>query len=243
MKERLRSIIEDNTIREGRLFDSFIQFLIFINLICFSIETIPDNSSLVISLLSYVEITSIVLFSIEYLLRIYVSKKPLKYIFSFYGLIDLLAILPFYLIPSVDLRTVKIFRVFRIFKALKLIRYSRALKRFGIATRLVKEEMVLFLFAVGILIYISAVGIYHFENEAQPEVFSSMFNSLWWAVVSITTVGYGDSYPITIGGKVFTFLVLIIGIAVVTIPAGLVASALTKAREIEEKERKDKDHE
>ncbi len=243
MKERLRSIIEDNTIREGRLFDSFIQFLIFINLLCFSIETIPDNSKLVISILSYIEITSIVLFSIEYLLRIYVSKKPLKYIFSFYGLIDLLAILPFYLIPSVDLRTVKIFRVFRIFKALKLIRYSRALKRFGIATRLVKEEMILFLFAVGILIYISAVGIYHFENEAQPEVFSSIFNSLWWAVVSITTVGYGDSYPITIGGKVFTFLVLIIGIAVVTIPAGLVASALTKAREIEEKERKDKDHE
>ncbi len=242
MKERLRSIIEDNTTKEGRLFDGFIQFLIFINLLCFSIETIPDNSKLVISILSYIEITSIVLFSIEYLLRIYVSKKPLKYIFSFYGLIDLLAVIPFYFISSVDLRTVKIFRVFRIFKALKLIRYSSALKRFGIATKLVKEEMIIFLFAVGVLIYISAVGIYHFENKAQPEIFSSMFNSLWWAVVSITTVGYGDSYPITIGGKVFTFLVLIIGIAVVTIPAGLVASALTKAREIEEKERKDKDH-
>ena len=243
MKKRLRSIIEDNTTKESRLFNHFIQFLIFINLVCFSIETIPDNSKLVISILSYIEITSIVLFSIEYLLRIYVSKKPLKYIFSFYGLIDLLAIIPFYFISSIDLRTVKIFRVFSLFKSLKLIRYSNALRRFGIATKLVKEEMVLFLFAVVILIYISAVGIYHFENKAQPEVFSSMFNSLWWAVVSITTVGYGDSYPITIGGKVFTFLVLIIGIAVVTIPAGLVASALTKARDIEDKKKEEKDNE
>lgn len=87
-----------------------------------------------------------------------------------------------------------------------------------------------------ILVFLSASGIYFFENEAQPEEFSSLFASLWWAIVTLTTVGYGDVFPITIGGKVFTFFILILGIGIVTIPAGLVATALTKARTLEEKE-------
>ena len=83
------------------------------------------------------------------------------------------------------------------------------------------------------LIYPSAVGIYYFENEAQPEIFVSVFHSLWWSVVTLTTVGYGDVYPVTTGGKVFTFVVLIVGLGIVSVPAGLVASALSKAREME----------
>ena len=86
-----------------------------------------------------------------------------------------------------------------------------------------------------IAIYLTAAGIYFFENEAQPDSFSSIFHSFWWAVVTLTTVGYGDIYPVTVGGKVFTFFVLIIGVGIVTIPAGLVASALSRAREVEEK--------
>lgn len=237
-KSRLRSIIEDNTTREGRVFDYFIQILILITVICFSIETLPNNSKLTISYLKIIEVSCVIIFSIEYILRIYVSKKSFKYIFSFYGLIDLLAILPFYLTTSVDLRAVRMFRVFRVFRALKLIRYNRALRRFRIAAEIVAEETILFLFVTGILIFLAAVGIYYFESKAQPEIFSSIFHSLWWAIVTLTTVGYGDAYPITMGGKIFTFFVLIIGIGVVTVPAGLVATALTKAREIEEKEQK-----
>jgi voltage-gated potassium channel len=116
---------------------------------------------------------------------------------------------------------------------LKLIRYNNALNRFNIAAGIVKEETVLFLIMTLIFIFLSSVGIYYFENGAQPEVFSSVIHSGWWAIITLTTVGYGDIYPITIGGKIFTFFILLIGVGIVTIPAGLVASALSKAREIE----------
>ncbi|NND94906.1 MAG: ion transporter, partial [Flavobacteriales bacterium] len=137
----------------------------------------------------------------------------------------------------IDLRSLRAFRVFRIFRALKLIRYNRALHRFHVAAGIVKEEIILFFIVTGILIFLSASGMYFFENEAQPETFSSIFHSLWWAIVTLTTVGYGDVFPITLGGKIFTFFVLIVGIGVVTVPAGLVATALGKARKIEDEEK------
>lgn len=234
MKEKLRPIIEDNTTVWGRIFDYFIQFLILLSLIAFTIETLPNNSEFITEILKAIEFISVIIFSIEYLLRVYVSKKPLQYIFSFYGIIDLLAILPFYLKGITDVRALKAFRVFR---ALKLIKYNPALNRFQIAAKLVKEEIFLFLMVTLIFIFISSTGIYFFENQAQPEIFSSIIHSTWWSIVTLTTVGYGDVYPITVGGKIFTFFILIIGVGIVTIPAGLVASALSKAREIQEKEK------
>jgi voltage-gated potassium channel len=123
---------------------------------------------------------------------------------------------------------------------LKLIRYNKALNRFHIATKIVKEEIILFLIITFIFIFLASAGIYFFENKAQPEIFASVIHSAWWAVVTLTTVGYGDVYPITIGGKIFTFFILLIGVGIVTIPAGLVASALSKAREIEEDNDKNK---
>ena len=123
-----------------------------------------------------------------------------------------------------------------LFRALKLIRYNKAISRFNIAIKLVKEELVLFLIVTVMMVFIVSFGIYYFENEAQPEAYKSVFHSMWWSIVTLTTVGYGDIYPITLGGKIFTFFVLIIGIGVVTIPAGLVATSLSKAREIQEKE-------
>jgi len=236
MREKLRLIVEDNTTRKGKYFDYFIQLLILLSLISFSIETLPDNSSRTIKILDLFEIFCIAIFSIEYLLRVYVAKSPFKYIFSFYGVIDILAILPFYLRGAMDLRVLRAFRIFRIFRALKLIRYNRALNRFKIAARIVKEELVLFLVVTGILIFLASAGIYFFENEAQPELFKSVFHSFWWSIVTLTTVGYGDVYPITMGGKIFTFFVLIVGVGIITIPAGLVASALSKARKIEDEE-------
>ncbi|NQW35617.1 MAG: ion transporter [Flavobacteriales bacterium] len=236
MKEKLRIIIEDNTSKKGKIFDYFIQILILLSLIAFSIETLPDNSLYTIEILNAFELICVIIFSIEYLLRIFVSEKPFRYIFSFYGVIDFLAIFPFYLRGTYDLRALRAFRIFRIFRALKLIRYNKALNRFSIAAKIVKEEVILFLIVTCIFIFLASAGIYFFENEAQPEVFTSVFHSGWWAIVTLTTVGYGDVYPITMGGKIFTFFILLIGVGVVTIPAGLVASALSKAREIEEEE-------
>ena len=234
MREKLRIIIEDNTSNKGKIFDYFIQILILLSLIAFTIETLPDNSASTIKLLKTFELICVIIFSIEYLFRIYVSKNPFGYIFSFYGIIDFFAIFPFYLRGAYDLRALRAFRIFRIFRALKLIRYNKALNRFQIAAQLVKEEIILFLIITFIFIFLASAGIYFFENEAQPEVFTSVIHSGWWAIVTLTTVGYGDVYPITVGGKIFTFFILLIGVGIVTVPAGLVASALSKAREIEE---------
>jgi voltage-gated potassium channel len=113
---------------------------------------------------------------------------------------------------------------------MKLARYSSAMNRFTRAFKIAKEEIILFSVVTLMLLYLSAVGIYYFENEAQPEAFKSIFHSLWWASSTLTTVGYGDVYPITNGGKVFTFIILMIGLGIVAVPAGLLASALSKAR-------------
>lgn len=234
IKNYFHNIIEDNTTKKGRYFDYFIQLLIILSLVSFSIETLPDISDKSKLWLRYFEVFSILVFSIEYLLRIWVSKKPVSYIFSFYGIIDILAILPFYLVGFLDLRFLRAFRILRIFRALKVIRYNKAIQRFGVAFKLVKEEIVLFIVCTIILIFITSAGIYYFENEAQPETFKSIFHSAWWSIVTLTTVGYGDVYPITLGGRIFTFFVLMIGVGLVTVPAGLVASALSKAREIED---------
>tara|TARA_B100002019_G_C21154864_1_gene540168 strand:+ start:69 stop:809 length:741 start_codon:yes stop_codon:yes gene_type:complete len=232
---KLKDVIENNTSRSGKRFDYFIQILIILSLISFSIETLPNLSKTLVSFFYYFETITVIIFLIEYLLRFYVASNKLKYIFSFYGIIDLLAILPYILGSFIDLRFIRIFRIFRILRAFKLIRYNYALQRFSIAFKLIREELILFLGVTLILIYITSAGIYFFENESQPDAFKSIFHSAWWAVATLTTVGYGDIYPITIGGKVFTFLILIFGLGIVTVPAGLFASSLSKAREILEK--------
>jgi len=230
---KLKQIIECNDTKGGKIFDLFIQSLIILSLVGFSIETIPDISKSLAEVLRISEIIIVIIFTIEYLLRIIVSDKKLKFIFSFYGLIDLFAILPFYLSTGIDLRSIRALRLIRLFRVFKLVRYSNAIQRFNRALILIKEELVLFIFVTVILIFLSGAGIYFFENQAQPEVFTSIFQSLWWAIATLTTVGYGDIYPITMGGKIFTFIILIIGLGIIAVPTGLVASALSKAREEE----------
>lgn len=236
MKHKLWLVLEDSTTKIGRRFEIFIQTLILLSIVSFSLDTIPNISEELSQILQGFEIFSISIFSIEYLLRIYVSKKPLQYIFSFYGFIDLVAILPFYLNGVLDLRFLRAFRILRIFRVVRLIKYNDALNRFKKAFAIVKEEIILFFLITIVLIFITSAGIYYFEHEAQPEVFKSIFHSPWWSIVTLTTVGYGDVYPITLGGKIFTFFVLMIRVGIVTIPAGLVANALLKAIDNEKTE-------
>lgn len=230
---QLKSIIKNNDTKSGRVFDYFIQSLIVLSLISFTIETLPNLSDEIVLWLNIFEIFTIAVFSIEYLLRVIVADNKLKFIFSFYGLIDLLAILPFYVSRTIDLRSIRIFRLFRLVRAMKLVRYSRALQRLKSAFGMIKEELIVFLIATICLLYVSSVGIYYFENPAQPDKFNSVFHSMWWSVATLTTVGYGDVYPITVGGKIFTFFILILGLGIIAVPTGLIASALTKSVEIE----------
>lgn len=232
----LKQIIENNDTRLGHGFDFFIQFLIVVSLVTFSIETLPNLSQPTRDVLRYAEIVTVIIFSAEYLLRLYVADRKLSFVLSFFGLVDLFAILPFYISTGVDLRSIRAVRLFRLFRVLKVVRYSAAIRRFHRALLIAKEEIVLFALVAALLLYLSAVGIYYFENDAQPEVFSSVFHSLWWSVCTLTTVGYGDVYPVTTGGKLFTFVVLATGLGIISVPAGLVASALSKARELEDNE-------
>jgi voltage-gated potassium channel len=165
---------------------------------------------------------------VEYALRLWTADDRLKFARSFFGIIDLIAILPFYLASGVDLRVLRAFRLLRLFK---LVRYSAAIQRFHRAFLIAKEELVLFLSVTMIILFLAGVGIYYFENSVQPDAFKSIFHSLWWAVATLTTVGYGDIYPVTVGGKLFTFVILLIGLGIIAMPAALLASALSKARE------------
>lgn len=215
---------------ESTAFSWIITGLIVFSVFCFSLETLPDLEPRLISFLYYAEIAVVSLFSIEYICRVIASEKKLGFIFSFYGLIDLLAILPFYLAFAVDLRSLRLVRLLRLIRLLKLVRYNKAIKRFADALYLAKEELIVFTLASLIMLYLTSVGIYHFEHAAQPDVFKSIFDCLWWAVATLTTVGYGDIYPITTGGKVFTFGILMIGLGLVAVPTGIVASSLSAVR-------------
>jgi len=233
MKERLKVIIEREETTAGRIFNLFIMGLILLSVVSLSVETLPDLDQNFLRALIIFEVVVVIIFSIEYLLRIYVADSKLNYIFSFYGIIDLLAIVPFYVTAGIDLRSIRIFRLLRVFRILKFSRYSKAATRLLNVFKLIKAELVIILLITICLIYIAAVGIYYFENPAQPEIFTTVFHSLWWAVTTITLLGYGDVYPVTTGGRIFTYFVLMVGIAMIAIPTGLIASALNKEFDIE----------
>ena len=230
----LRGIVQDTDTQAGRAFDLVVLCLILISIASLTVETLPDLPPAVRSALRTSEIVITVLFTVEYFLRIATAERKADYIFSFYGIIDLVAVLPFYLALGIDLRVIRAVRLFRIFRIFKLARYNRAMERFGKAIVRARDEATVFLIATFILLYISAVGIYYFEHEAQPDTFKSVFHSLWWAVATLTAVGYGDVYPITVGGKIFTFVMLMCGMGIVAVPAGLIAAALTKVLDKEE---------
>lgn len=231
--ETIRKLVNDIESLPGKLFAFTVQLFIVTSLVTFTIDTLPDLSQKTKELLTAVEVFTVAIFTFEYILRIVASERKVKFIFSFYGVVDLVAILPFYLSSGLDLRAVRIFRLLRLVRILKLFRYNQAVKRFHRALIIAKEELILFGFVAVIMLYLSAVGIYYFENEAQPEQFKSVIHSLWWAVTTLTTVGYGDMFPVTAGGRFFTFFVLMVGLGIVAVPTGLIASALSQAREEE----------
>jgi voltage-gated potassium channel len=234
IKNKIYLLVDDTDHTTGRVFSFLMQFLIVVSLVSFSLDTFPGLSQETKKLLYMIEVMTVAIFTIEYALRIVASENPFKFVFSFFGLVDLAAILPFYISTGLDLRAVRIFRFLRLIRILKLFKYNQAINRFHRALMIAKEELILFGFISIVMLYLSAVGIYYFENAAQPDHFKSVFHSLWWALTTLTTVGYGDMFPITAGGKVFTFFVLIIGLGVVAVPTGLVASALSQAREQDE---------
>ena len=128
-----------------------------------------------------------------------------------------------------DLKSLRAIRLFRILRLFKFLRYGNTLEKMKKSFNIIKRELFIFTPShIDMLIYFSSIGIYYFENEAQPKVFTSLFDAMWWSVATLTTVGYGDVYPITNGGKIFASVIVFIGLGLVAIPTGLIASSLTK---------------
>ena len=224
-KDKLRTIVE------GHIFSAVIQFLILASAVVFVFES--DGTSLETGshAAHYIILDWVffVLFSIEYFLRVYIESRKRDFIFSFYGMIDLLAILPsLFLVPG--FRVLRILRFLRIFRIFKATRFILAVDRLTMALHEIQQELLALVILSLMLVYLAACGIHFFERDAQPEAFGSILDSMWWAVVTLTTVGYGDVFPTTAGGKVFTALVTLVGVGLIAIPSGLLASVLTEAR-------------
>ncbi len=194
------------------------------------------------------ELFSISVFSIEYLFRVVVCVKEekyshpvwgrVKYVFSPMALIDLIAILPAYLtFINADLRFLRMVRVARIFRFVKLGRYTKAGQMLISVLSKKKEELILTIGLIIILMLVSASLMYAVENEAQPDEFSSIPVACWWAIVTLTTVGYGDVYPVTLLGKLFAAFISILGIGMFALPAGILGAGFVE--EVEASKKKD----
>ncbi len=231
IKQRLQQLVDDPAHGAGRIFAWFIQLTIVVSILDFTFETIPGLAPDTLAALKAIELISIIIFSVELVLRLAFSNQGFRHLFTFFGIIDLLAILPFYLALGIDLRGVRAFRLLRLFQMFKLAKYSRSIRRFHVAFLNAREDLLLFGATALIILFVAAVGIHFFESTVQPELFGSIPHCLWWAVTTLTTVGYGDAFPITVGGKLFTFVILAVGLAVVAVPSGIMASALSQARD------------
>ncbi len=221
----------------SKIINGIIIFAILITVVSIIIESEPSIKKQYEDMFFWIEFGSVILFSVEYVARLYIAplnkgyrhlpplKARLKYAKSFFAVIDLLAIAPFILsFFFLDFRILRLLRLLRIFK---LTRYNSAMNTL---LGVIKQEANAFLsviFILMIILVIAASGVYYFERTAQPEHFGSILKSMWWAMVTLTTVGYGDVFPITPMGKLFSSVIMVMGIGLVALPAGILASAFS----------------
>ena len=221
----------------SKLFTIFIMTLILLNVLSIIILTIPTISPEFRNALNIFNVFSVIVFTIEYILRLWTCTRNKRYSDPITGrfrfaltpllLIDLIAILPFYLpyIIPIDLRFLRMLRLLRIFK---MTRYSYSLQVFGSILKEKKDEIVVSLAIVFILLVLSASMMYFAEHTAQPDVFTSIPHTLWWAVATLSTVGYGDVYPVTHIGKILGGIVALLGISMFALPTGILASGFVE---------------
>lgn len=225
---------DENTIY-GNIFDWTIISLISINILLVFIDTFnPPQWFQNVS--SGIEIFSIIIFTIEYIVRLWTAdlkytecgavKARIRHIFSFMAIIDLLAILPFYLpfVFPIDLRILRALRILRLFRLFKVSRYTTAFQTIGIVFKRKAHQLISSVFVVALLMVIASLLMYNVEHDAQPEVFTNAFSGLWWAVATLTTVGYGDIYPITALGKLLSAVIALLGIGLVAVPSGIISA-------------------
>ncbi len=234
----------------SRVWDIFIISLICLNVGAVILETVQSIHAQMVGFFRWFEVISVAVFTVEYVLRLWSVtaednyKRPfigrLKYAFSFLSLVDLFAILPFYLpfLIPIDLRMLRALRLLRIFRILKVGRYSKSIASLGYVLKEKKEELAITAFVVGLLLIVASSLMFYVENPSQPEVFSSIPASMWWGVATLTTVGYGDVYPVTTLGKILGACIAILGVGLFALPAGILAGGFAEALDKKEKEEK-----
>ena len=241
-KRRIYDIIEKDS--KGDFlsigFDYFILSLIVLNVLAIIFESYQNIEINYKANLYTFELFSVIIFSIEYVLRIWTSEfkfksqnrfhSLIKYIFSPLALIDLLAVLPFYLpmIIPFDLRFLRILRLTRMLRIFKLNRYSKALKLISKVLKDKKEELLITVFVTLILILFASTIMFYIEHDVQPEKYPNIVSSFWWGISTLTTVGYGDVYPLTGWGRLLSGLIAALGIGLVALPTGIISSGFMK---------------
>lgn len=241
-KFRTYEILEN--VREAdicsKIFEIFITTLIILNVFAVILETVESISMRYAYCFYIFELLSVVIFTLEYVLRIWSCtsdkkyKHPLlgrfRFAVTFLALVDLFAILPFYLpmIITFDLRFIRALRLFRLFRLLKIGRYSRSLKTLGNVLKEKKEELLITIFVLTILLVVSSCLVYYAEKDAQPDVFTSIPAAMWWGVTTLTTVSYGDVIPVTTMGKIIAAIICILGIGMFALPTGILGAGFVE---------------
>ena len=231
-REKLHEIIYEADTTAGKLFDIVVIIVIVFSLILVSLDSVESIHEAHVNFFYISEWVVTILFSIEYILRIIATKKPFKYILSFYGLVDLLSTLPLYLSllivgnsPLVTLRSLRLLRVFRI---LKITKYTGAGKRLALSLKSSLPKIFVFLFSVIIISFI--VGTIMYLVEGSENGFSSIPISIYWTIVTLTTVGYGDIHPETPLGQFIASLLMILGYGIIAVPTGIVGAEYASAK-------------
>ena len=242
LRQRVHELLEVSTADNphSRAVDLFILSLILLNILALILETVESLQARAAVAFEVFEKVSLIIFSVEYVLRLWscvsVARfaRPvqgrLRFALTPLAVIDLLAILPMYLpLLGLDMRFVRVVRLLRFFRLAKLFRYSRALRLLARVLMGHKEELLSTLFVLLILLLFSSCLMYFAEHEVQPENFSSIPAAMWWGVITLTTVGYGDYFPVTGPGKLIAAVIAVLGIGMFALPAGILGAGFVEA--------------
>ena len=228
---RLHEVIFEADTRAGRAFDVLLLWCILLSVLAVLLESVPDIRAEYAMPLRIVEWVFTLLFTVEYVLRLISVGRPHRYAVSFFGIVDLLAIAPTYLsvlLPGAQtLIVIRALRLLRVFRVLKLAHFLNEARVLAQALRASRHKIAVFLGAVLTLVLIIGTFMYLIEGEANG--FDSIPRGIYWAIVTLTTVGYGDIAPSTVLGQMFAAAVMILGYAIIAVPTGIVTVELSKA--------------
>ncbi len=232
VKHKLYEIIFEADTKAGKAFDVFLLILIIISILAVMLESVSSIFTKYGKALIIIEWIVTFFFTLEYFLRIWIVRHPFKYIFSFYGIIDFMAILPSFLeiffAGAHGMLIIRALRLLRIFRLFKLTRYTSEGNHLMRALKASRHKITLFLFTI--LTIVIVIGTMMYLVEGEEHGFTSIPKSIYWAIVTLTTVGYGDIAPVTNIGQFFASIVMILGYSIIAVPTGIVTAEITRTK-------------